>query len=79
MQFEFECIDYWSRAVFKAVHSDTRIGCLDVLFPNKYTGNTTEEIVNYFKANKDKLCYFGTEVDCDPVGTVISPNKFEII
>ncbi len=82
VQFEFEGIDYWSRPVFKATTSDTRIGSLDILFPNKEIApnNTKEEITNYFKNNKNKLYLFGDTFDeHDPLGSKINPNKFEII
>jgi len=82
IQFKFEGVDYWSRPVFKAIGSDVRIGSLDILFPNKdiAPNKTIEEITNYFKDNKDKLCYFGMTFDeDDPMGTIINPDKFEII
>lgn len=82
IQFKFEGVDYWGRPVFKSTTSDTRIGSLDIIFPNKEIApnNTEEEIVNYFKNNKDKLCLFGTTFDeDDPLGDIINPTKFELI
>jgi len=82
LQFELEGIDYWSRPVFKATSSETRIGSLDILLPDKNVApnDTKEEITEYFKNNKDKLVLFGTTFDeDDPLGYKINVNKFEII
>lgn len=80
-QYKFKGIDDFNRPVFKKVDGEVCIGSVDILFPNKEIApnNTNEEITNYFKNNKDKLVLFGIKFNCEPDGTRINPDKFEII
>lgn len=81
VQFKFYCIDYWNRPVFKAINSDILIGSTDKLIPdNKISANNDPvEISKYFNENKEYLSLFGTNIEDDPLGKYINPNKFEII
>ena len=81
VQFKFHCVDYWNRPVFKAINSDLLIGSLDKLIPNDEISinNDPVEISKYFNENKRCLSLFGTNIDDDPLGKPINPDKFEII
>ena len=67
---KFECIDYWSRPVYKYINNNIYIGSTDYLLPDKRIApnGTIEEINNFFRQNLDNFIYFGREIDGDPVG-----------
>lgn len=75
--FKFEGIDFWSRPVFKSTINETRIGSVDILFPDKKIApnNTPEEISDYFRKNTDQLLIFGvTFNEDDPLGSPIGSH-----
>lgn len=74
VDIKFKGIDYWNRPVFKTVDKNVYIGSTTILFPDKELApnNTPEEISEYFRNNKDKLCIFGDSFNCEPLGYRIS-------
>lgn len=73
MDFIFEGIDDWNRPVFKN-ENNTRIGSTDSLFEWRAT---EEEVLK--KINKANLVYFGNKFNCEPDGTRLNPDKFNLV
>jgi hypothetical protein len=78
---KFRGLDDWNRPVYKQEDAKVYIGSTSVLFPNKEIApnGTTAEINAYFRANLDKLEYFGTSFNCEPDGRQFAEHvKLEI-
>jgi hypothetical protein len=72
-QLAYEGIDFWNRPVFVDANGN-RFGNVDILFDS---GAPFEEVTK--KITEDHICYFGTEVDCDPMGTKIDATKIILV
>lgn len=71
---KFECIDYWNRAVFKQVDTELRFGSVDILFDY---GTTGEQVLE--KLTENDICFFGVNIDDDPDGRPIKPDRIKLI
>jgi hypothetical protein len=72
-QLAYEGIDFWNRPIFVDANGN-RFGNVDTLFNHDASfEEVTEQIT------EDHIYYFGTEVDCDPMGTKIDPNKIVLV
>lgn len=78
---KFRGIDDWNRPVYKSINSAIYFGSTSTLFPDPKLApnNTTEEINNYFRANRDEIEYFGQSFDCEPHGGTSRNWIFNII
>ena len=65
----FSGIDYWNRPVFRDEKTNRYYGSVDILFD--YCAGEKEVLASI--TEKD-LCYFGRELDCEPMGTPLPPN-----
>lgn len=69
----FWTIDDWNRAVFRD-SSGNLFGCLDILFDY----NATEDVV-LEDITEEHLCYFGKNIDDDPMGDYVEGLLIERI
>jgi hypothetical protein len=72
-ELKFVHIDFWSRAVFKDNYGNY-FGNVDVLFDG--TDDLSKVIE---RVNEQNMQYFGREIDGDPMGTKIKPDKIKIV
>jgi len=72
-QLKFEGIDDWNRPVFKD-HNNNRFGDVDNLFK---WGSTFEIVTS--KISEKHICYFGSTFGCEPIGTLINPDKIKLV
>ncbi len=72
-ELKFEGIDDWNRPVFKD-HNNNRFGDVDNLFN---WGDTFETVTS--KISEKHICYFGSTFGCEPMGTLINPDKIKLV
>lgn len=70
-------IDYWSRPIFKD-KNDNLFCSLNKLFPD---GASFEDVTgtNGQEVTERDIVYFGRDLDDDPMGTSIDPNKIKLV
>ncbi len=72
-QLAYIGVDFWNRPVFKDSFGNI-FGNMDILFNE----NKTFEEVNK-KITEDSIYYFGRNIDDDPQGIKINPNKITLV
>lgn len=70
---KFKCIDDWNRPVFEDANGNL-FGNMDILFN---WGTPAEEVLKTI--DEDKIYYFGTSLDDDPMGIKINKDKIKLI
>ena len=72
-QLKYEGIDDWNRPVFKD-HNNNRFGNTDLLFDWKATFEDVDLIIS-----EKHIVYFGDTFGCEPMGTLINPDKIKLV
>ena len=78
-QLKFVHIDFWSRPLFTD-NQGFYFGSLNDLFPD---GASFEDVTNgingHSKVTEEDIVYFGREIDGDPDGTPMKPDRIELV
>lgn len=73
---KFRGIDDWNRPVFKDIDRSLYFGSVNTLF----NGNEPkEDVIRFFKENKDDLELFGDHFNCEPHGGKASNWEFNFV
>lgn len=72
-ELAYSGIDFWSRPTFIDAHGNI-FGNMDILFD----GNASYQEVRE-KISEDNIYFFGINIDDDPMGTKIDPNKIILV
>lgn len=77
-ELKYVHIDYWSRPLFKDQFGNY-FGALNKLFQD---GSTFEDVTCQEDSqfvDKYDICYFGREIDGDPMGTPMKPETIKLV
>jgi hypothetical protein len=75
IKVKFRGIDSHNRPIFKAINCNDYFGSVYYLF-GKY--EDPDKIVEFFQYHLDKLVYFGSHFDCEPMGLPLNNVRLEL-
>lgn len=76
IKIKFRGIDSWNRPIFKAINCNDYFGSVYYLFGYD---EQPEKIIDFFKDKLDRLSYFGSHFDCEPLGLPLENVRLELI